>query len=425
MEQGLQVVVDAINDLAKEIGKSIIIEGVFPGSQGPTTPPLTKTDLINVCISISNKLEEYDVDQLDEQTKKFIEVIPHRIMIFKTTALTQANSNIAQVSSSFFALVAWINTILEPIFKWQILADNKLLPQQLTRRLQIIQTGIDNLLPDKELLEKQLFQIKEATDAADNFPVTLDNLKQANLKVDGILTKSAELKGKVEEYSMYAQKYSNDINLKKLEADKIVEQCHEAYRIATTTGLAGAFDQRAKDLSNTMYYWVGGLVFSLLLGVCIGNYRFQKLSEILLKPSPNWGVIWLEFTLSILGLAAPLWLAWLATRKIGQYFRLAEDYAFKSSISKAYEGYRREAARIDPNLEARLFASALTRLDEAPLRLVGDDNFSSPFHEFFSSKAFQSALQNVPELKDKFNDIVKSGIDKLPSASKENSSKVE
>lgn len=67
-----------------------------------------------------------------------------------------------------------------------------------------------------------------------------------------------------------------------------------------------------------------------------------------------------------------MWFAWLATKQIGQRFHLAEDYAFKASVAKAYEGYRKEAARIDPEFEARLFGSALTRLDEAPLRACGD-----------------------------------------------------
>ncbi len=47
-------------------------------------------------------------------------------------------------------------------------------------------------------------------------------------------------------------------------------------------------------------------------------------------------------------------------------------------MAKAYEGYRKEAARIDPQFEARLFGSALTRLDEAPLRLVEIGSHGSP-----------------------------------------------
>lgn len=81
------------------------------------------------------------------------------------------------------------------------------------------------------------------------------------------------------------------------------------------------------------------------------------------------GEIWLHIILSIVSVGAPLWFAWLATKQIGQRFRLAKDYSYKASVAKAYEGYRREAARIDEDFENRLFDSALTRLEEAPLGL--------------------------------------------------------
>ena len=78
---------------------------------------------------------------------------------------------------------------------------------------------------------------------------------------------------------------------------------------------------------------------------------------------------------------APLWFAWLASKQIGQRFKLAEDYAFKASVAKAYEGYKTEAARLDKDFEARLFSSALTRLEEAPLRFMNNTEHSSPVHE--------------------------------------------
>lgn len=72
----------------------------------------------------------------------------------------------------------------------------------------------------------------------------------------------------------------------------------------------------------------------------------------------------------------------MATKQISQRFKLAEDYDFKASVAKAYEGYKKEAAKIDKEFEARLFNVALTRLEEAPLRLVESANHGSPSHEF-------------------------------------------
>ena len=124
----------------------------------------------------------------------------------------------------------------------------------------------------------------------------------------------------------------------------------------------------------------------------------------------------MQALLSFLSIGVPLWFAWISTKQISQRFRIAEDYAFKASVAKAYEGYRKEAARIDETFEARLFASALTRLEEAPLRLVEGESHGSPWHELVASAAFQNALRTVPELRDKFIEVAKAGIGMLKPA---------
>ena len=150
-----------------------------------------------------------------------------------------------------------------------------------------------------------------------------------------------------------------------------------------------------------MWAWVVGLIAALGLGSLIGAHRLEVLSAALQSPTPNWGGIVTQVVLSLLSVGAPLWFAWLATKQVGQRFRLAEDYAFKASVAKAYEGYRKEAARIDPDFEHRLFESALARLDEAPLRLVEVGSHGSPWHEAANSEAVRRAMDAMPELRDK------------------------
>jgi hypothetical protein len=150
--------------------------------------------------------------------------------------------------------------------------------------------------------------------------------------------------------------------------------------------LAGAFDQRASRLQWSIRLWTLGLLAALSSGAYLGSLRVKVLSDAISQPVADWGIIWMHVILSLLSIGAPLWFAWLATKQIGQNFRLAEDYAFKASVAKAYEGYRKEAVQIDPAFAARLFSSALDRLEEAPLRFVEHATHGSPWHEFFSSK---------------------------------------
>lgn len=155
-----------------------------------------------------------------------------------------------------------------------------------------------------------------------------------------------------------------------------------------------------------MWVWVVGLVAALGIGSHLGAERIRQLSAAIADKDPQWGAVWLNLLLSVVAVGAPVWFAWIATKQIGQRFRLAEDYGFKASVAKAYEGYRREAARIHEDLEHRLFSSALTRLEEPPLRLVETDTPGSPWHEFANSPAFQAAMQSMPDLREAFNRII-------------------
>ncbi|HEX8047025.1 hypothetical protein, partial [Rhizobium sp.] len=167
---------------------------------------------------------------------------------------------------------------------------------------------------------------------------------------------------------------------KEREATKLLQNTEDAYSAATTKGLGEAFQQRANGLSISMWAWVFGLMFALAVGAFVGGQRVEAL-QALISQNASYGVIWLDLMLAFISVAAPVWFAWLATKQIGHRFRLSEDYAFKASVAKAYEGYRREAARLDPAFATRLFRSALDRIEEPPIRFVENETFGSPWHE--------------------------------------------
>ena len=161
-------------------------------------------------------------------------------------------------------------------------------------------------------------------------------------------------------------------------------------------GLAAAFSERSNELAKSMWFWIGGLVFALATGSYLGLTQLGALSEIFRVGEVSGSEIVLNVLRSIFSVGAPVWFAWLSTKQIGQRFRLAEDYGFKASISRAYEGFRREAARVDQDMEAKLLGSALDRLDELPLRLVEEKSHGSPWHELASSGVVKRAMNEIP-----------------------------
>lgn len=426
MDSTLQDLCDSLDSLAKEILTTSSSNYTLTEQFGWNCPALNRIDIADLSSDISTKIKNLNPHTLDEKLVERIELIPVKIELFRTTTFPQLfNSNCVNAIPSYMALIQWINIVLEPIFSWQVLQDNKALPTQLSRRLRSIQLELENIVPEKLKIESQIKLIQNATEAAESLPTDLESLKEARKKVDVFSSDSAKLFGKIETYHTEIQELSKNILNKKKETDLLVEQCEEAYRITTTKGLASSFEERANKLSNTMWIWVVGLMLTLTIGSIIGASRFESLTKALKDANTNWGIIWIDIAISIVGLAAPIWFAWISTKQINQRFRLAEDYAFKSSVAKAYEGYRKEASRIDEAFEARLFSSALSRLEEAPLRLVENENHGSPWQELLSSSAFLKAMDIVPELKDKFISIAKEGSEKIEKVLKNKEEKEE
>ncbi|HVZ67673.1 MAG TPA: hypothetical protein VG917_05450, partial [Patescibacteria group bacterium] len=414
MDTTLKSVCTSLDDLSESILKAFSNDKTMSEQWGWNFPPLNRHDLANLAKKISDKLKQNEDIEISESDKSLLESIPPKVALFKNKSLQYFfNGHGNQSVPMYISLIEWINSIIEPLFSWKTIQDNKMLPTQLTKRLRSIQAELDEMIPGKDDLKNQIDLIRNATMAAETLPTDLDRLKEAREKVNKFSLDAAELYGKIDTYYKDIEKISAQMVDKRGEADKIVAQCEDVYKITTTKGLAGAFDQKAKKLTGTMWIWVFGLLLALVIGGYIGASRFEILSKSLQDTNPKWGIIWMDFILSIIGLAAPIWFAWLATKQIYQRFRLAEDYSFKATVAKAYEGYRREAARIDETFEARLFSSALTRLDEPPLRLVENDHYGSPWHEFFNSSAFQNALNTIPDLKNQFISLAKEGINGL------------
>lgn len=57
-------------------------------------------------------------------------------------------------------------------------------------------------------------------------------------------------------------------------------------------------------------------------------------------------------------------------------------------------------------MKKRVFGSALSRLEEAPLRLMEKEHYGSPWHELLNSDKLKETLDKAPELKDKLLNLL-------------------
>jgi hypothetical protein len=406
MNKTLEDIANALDEISDAIIKGWGGDNTLKENWGFHHPALTRHDLAEMADILAEKIRKYDRDDVPKTVEESVINAAKQIRLLRSETIPQFYSgNGWQAVPAYMTTIAWLDMALEPILSWQAVTDPSMMPPKIARRLRAISARLDEIAPETNSLEAKIRLINEASEAADSLPTDMEDLRKARSEIQNLSTESATTQGQIKQRWEEIEKLLGTMSEKSVEADKLVKQTGEAYRIATSIGLAGAFDQRSKSLTWSMRWWVAGLMIALIGGTAIGANRVQLLTEALNDGSPNWGIIWLHIVLSIVSVGAPLWFAWLSTKQIGQRFRLAEDYGYKASVAKAYEGYRREAARIDEDFESRLFDSALTRLEEPPLRLVDEESHGSPWHELIDSDAFKAALDKAPDLGATFDRI--------------------
>jgi hypothetical protein len=353
-------------------------------------PPLTRHDLADVPTKLASRLRELSPQQIDADLEAKLAVIPSRLQLIQAHTMPQlpggnAGGAIAVILDCMEWIDGFVSQYLPPVVDWQDINEQELMPKALLRRLRSVDTQVTNLEAKSGDLKVAVKAITDAHATAESLPTDLASLEEARKVVTESSADANKSKTAAATAAADAQKHLTAIGNLEKEAAKLVENCENAFSAATTKGLGEAFSIRAASLSMSMWVWVAGLLVALVIGAFLSHDRVSRLQTLMEAKDPNVGLLWVHITLAIFSIAAPAWFAWLATKQIGQRFRLAEDYAFKASVAQAYAGYSREAARIDPAFAARLFGSALNRIDEPPLRFVEMENHGSPFHEVLKS----------------------------------------
>lgn len=289
---------------------------------------------------------------------------------------------------------------------WDEVKTKGYIPRDLARKIGSIEKRLAGLSPRTDSLESKIDAIEAAHDAAEQLPTDMEELRRNNEELRKLLSEAQKTAAVIEnnrEMTKDVRAEVEDLRTRAAEmanqSQHLVEKCEENYRITTSAGLAGAFETRSRSLTKTGWVWVTLLATSLGCAVGIGYSRLEAYEE-LLRSSASTSVILLNLLVTVLGVGGPIWLAWLSTKNIGQSFKLAEDYAFKASISKAYEGYRKEAVNLDQEFAKQLFGSALTRLDELPSRFMSSADHNTPLQEMLDNPTIKELLSKFPELKE-------------------------
>lgn len=357
-------------------------------------PAIDEQDLIFEARSILNLLKkyEYNFDLEILPTENIERRLDHLKKILIPNLMHEADRGVASYMATTNSIKDWLRTT--GIVPNAAETSSSLVRER--KRVRALSARLNEISPKVEDLESMIEKIMAAHQAADDLPEDLEALAESREKMRVLLSSVTSDVGAIATHLESAKKAKDNLEEMSADAGNIIARCQSAYSAATSVGLAAAFHERARHLQIIGGAWVVGLITSLLVGAKFGTSQLARTSDLIATGWASGWAIALSALLSLLSLGAPIWFAWISTRQIGQNFRLAEDYAFKASVSRAYEGYRSEAARIDADLEAKLLESALSRLDEQPLRLVEAASPSSPLAEILQSEAVRSASKIVP-----------------------------
>lgn len=378
-------------------------------------PGLTKADLIAEVQDLVTLIDKYQTEDLGKSEATIVDYV-RRLQYLQIQTIPNLWSNPAAGVPAFLLTIHGIRRLLCALQPEDNRAEMLTSLRKATAQVRAIEAKINGLQPRTASLDDIVGRIEQAYNAADQLPTDLASLSEARSQIAGLVREAEQDQLKLTSLHDEAAEIDKTLKNRLSEAEAVLERCETAYSAATSVGLAAAFSERSNSLAGSMWVWVFGLVCALLAGSFFGSTQLHNLSELLKLPGASPSIVLLNLLLSLLSVAAPVWFAWLATKQIGQRFRLAEDYAFKASISRAYEGFRREAARFDKDMEARLLGSALSRLDELPLRLVEPDTHGSPWHELASSDAVKQALAAIPGFADQVRDLASKAVTKASIA---------
>lgn len=414
LEMSMSEALKSISGILKEIVDKLEEQqsnriGQYFGDSMIGSPYITRQDLVEDLSDMRNMIDgckEIDLGVYKERVDDYI-VRLERVRDNLVPYFVNNINGLPQLVSSFVITMDGLRRILDSVFAMS----NPVRVREVSRKLSVMESRLQDLGPRLEGIDDKVLTIESAYDAADQLPENLNYLRNARKDVDVIVDGLKIDQDKIRGFKRDSEDIFKNLKLIDESASDVLSRCEKAYSAATSVGLALAFEERSKLLSKSMWYWVLGLVVSLCAGWCFGRSQIHSLLGVVNSQNSSVFVIFVNILLSVMSIGAPIWFAWLATKQIGQRFRLAEDYAFKASISRAYEGYRREAARIGgSDMEEKLLASALTRLDELPLRLVETPSYGSPWHELFSSGAVKKALETVPGFAGQVMDMAKGAL---------------
>lgn len=374
LDQAVKAICDALDGLANAVYEGKKDDQALI-DKGWNYPALTRHELSAVAANLSERIEQACTGQvLSQAFRDSLTGVEEQLKNLqkKTVPQLYSNGNDLQAYPAYLGTLFAIEQLVSPVLKprWEEFENPDLMPKNLATRVRSIRSLLDEMDAQVPELQEKLRLIIDAHAAAVSLPADTALLQEIRTKIAALGSQSEKDANSIAICKKQSVADMGHVTEHLKEANGLIAQLRELHRVGTSTTLAGAFQKRADALSKSVWAWLTILVLALISGVCIGLSRIETVTIAMNASIVQWSAVWINVLLTMLSVSAPVWLGWVATKQIAQRFRLAEDYAYKASISNA-----------------RCLISCANK-GKSPHRA----GFSCPWGEAFANKALGNVL---------------------------------
>ncbi|MFL9993305.1 hypothetical protein PQR34_20790, partial [Paraburkholderia sediminicola] len=251
LDERLVALCSALDGLATTIGTVSVEARPLNEVFGWNVPGVRRGDMIALTKSLADRIRAVPDPELTDEQAGNVEAFTRGITLVTANTVPQLfnGGNSVQAVPALLSTLATLETLLSEIFQWPTSPDLHSLPPRLAKRIKATATRVSSLEESTSDLDSKVSKILAAHEAADSLEVDLAALSEAREKTSRFEADARVAAQQANDALSVA--FGRSMTLEKLEKDAqaIVAKCEDAYRIATSKGLAGAFDDRAHKLN--------------------------------------------------------------------------------------------------------------------------------------------------------------------------------
>ncbi|HDR1165209.1 TPA: hypothetical protein QB236_001335, partial [Pasteurella multocida] len=240
-----------------------------------------------------------------------------------------------------------------------------------------IETIYKNIVPIESKIQTVILELQENQNEYDKEKGKIDNLLEV------LKTSEKNFNDYLEGLKEQEREIFNNLKIRETTLESQKNKIEDILGSANMASMAKSFLERKKELDAPIKrteFWLNIALIGMSIGVLI---------LLIIEWTSANGFDYLRFT-SRLPMILPLvWLAWNKSQRNNHLTLIQEEYAYKSAVAMAFEGYQRKVDESEnESLKNRLLELSVENMGANPVRLFDKQVKSSPFEESIWGKIF-------------------------------------